>query len=217
MFTPGPVAAEKGHLSMKTSWDQRYSDPGYLFGTEPAEWLVAQGPRLRPGMRALALGDGEGRNGVWLARQGLEVTAVDLSPAAQAKARTLATSHGVTLDLVQADLAQWSWPVGAYDVVIVFFVHFPPSQRPRLLDHMATALCRGGLLVMEVFHRQQAAADNAGPGDPAMLYTCAELGRAFGGLDIIHLARVQTAVVEQGRNKGRAQAIRLLARRPDGD
>ena len=85
-------------------WDGRYGDESYLFGEQPNAFLARQADRLRPGLTALAIADGEGRNGVWLARQGLKVTSTDISPRAVAKARALAARHGVEVDARLADL-----------------------------------------------------------------------------------------------------------------
>lgn len=99
-------------------WNSRFSQPDYIFGTEANEFLCSQRHRLKPGQKALALADGEGRNGVWLARQGLEVLSVDFSPAAQEKARRLAAQHHVTIATELADLRHWQWPPERFDVVV---------------------------------------------------------------------------------------------------
>lgn len=107
-------------------WDRRYDVPEYVYGTEPNAFLVSKQHLLRPGMTALAVADGEGRNGVWLAEQGLDVLAVDGSPVAVEKARRLARARGVTLRTEVADLLDWAWPAGAFDLVVAIFIHFMP-------------------------------------------------------------------------------------------
>lgn len=92
-------------------WDDRFASSDYVFGTNPAAFLVEQAHRLPPVASILAVADGEGRNGVWLAAQGHAVTSIDISAQGQAKAARLAEAHGVELDLLIADLADWSWPV----------------------------------------------------------------------------------------------------------
>lgn len=94
---------------MSEFWNARFDTPEYIFGTAPNAFLATQAHRLRPGQRALAVADGEGRNGVWLAEQGLEVHAVEVAPNAIAKARRLATTRGVTLQIEEADLLTWDW------------------------------------------------------------------------------------------------------------
>jgi len=199
---------------MKRSWDERYSEDGYLFGTEPEPFLVAQGHRLSPGMRALAVGDGEGRHGVWLAEQGLTVTSMDTSEVAQAKARALAARRGVEIHTLQADATTWQWPQAAFDLIVVIYVHFPPAKRERTHQAITRALRPGGLLVMEVFHRDQARSELAGPDDPAMLYTEEELATAFAGLDILSLEDAPTTISHHGQAVGEGRSLRLLARAP---
>src|SRR3546814_10566872 len=100
----------------------RYAGEGFLFGEEPNAFLKWQSELLHPGMKALAVADGEGRNGVWLAQQGLEVVSTDVSEIAQAKAARLAESRGVSLDLRLADAADWEWPPETFDVVAAIFI-----------------------------------------------------------------------------------------------
>ena len=101
---------------MANPWDQRYDRPDYLFGTEPAAPLAAIRPRLPQGGRALSVADGEGRNSVWLAQQGFDVTAFDYSPNALAKSRRLAEARGVHVDLHQGDILTWDYDAAAAEL-----------------------------------------------------------------------------------------------------
>lgn len=109
-------------------WDERYAGEEYHFGTEPNAFLVAQQHRLKAGANCLAVADGEGRNGVWLAQQGLDVLSVDASPVALAKAQRLAGERGANVRFELADLLQWGWGEARYDVVVAIFFS---SCRPR--------------------------------------------------------------------------------------
>ena len=138
---------------MANPWDQRYDRPDYLFGTEPNAFLKAEALRLVSGWKVLCVADGEGRNGVFLAEQGLEVTAVEGSPVAIAKARRLAGARGVAMDLIEADLATWTWPTAAFDAVIAIFIQFAdPALRARIFAGMQQALKPGGLLLLLSFY-----------------------------------------------------------------
>src|SRR5882757_4144059 len=99
-------------------WQQRYSTPDFTFGKEPNEFLVRCRPLLPRTGKALAVADGEGRNGVWLARQGLDVLSIDFSPVAQAKARALAAEYQVAVTFVRSEVHAWSYPEEAFDVVV---------------------------------------------------------------------------------------------------
>src|ERR1700750_60701 len=97
-------------------WEARFSAPDFVFGTEPNEFLRSQAHLLPPSGKVLSVADGEGRNGVWLAQQGLDVLAIDFSPSAIAKAQALARQRGVTLRSERVDVTAWSWPTDAFDV-----------------------------------------------------------------------------------------------------
>src|SRR5579863_4766455 len=105
-------------MSELERWETRFRPPGYVFGKEPNAFLRAQAKRLHRGQTALSVADGEGRNGVWLAEQGLDVLAIDFSPNALAKSRALAAERGVTLRHEVADVTTWRWPAAAFDVVV---------------------------------------------------------------------------------------------------
>ena len=132
-----------------TFWDERYRTDDYIFGTAPNVFLASQAALIRPGIRALAIADGEGRNGVWLAEQGARVHAVDFSTAALEKARKLAAARGVTLEIEQADILSWNWPEAAYDLVAAIFIQFaPPPERERIIAGIRRCLKPGGLLLL---------------------------------------------------------------------
>jgi len=125
-------------------WNDRFSAPDYVFGTAPNAFLAANASRLKRGQRALCVADGEGRNSVWLAEQGLEVTAFDFSPPAVDKARRLAASRGVQVRYELASVYDWSWPAAAFDVVAAIFVQFAdPPMRSFMFERMARALKPG--------------------------------------------------------------------------
>src|SRR5579859_2988118 len=105
-------------MSELERWETRFAAPGYAFGKEPNAFLKAQAHLLRPGQRALSVADGEGRNGVWLAEQGLDVLAIDFSATGLAKARTLAAERNVPLRTELADVTTWQWPVEGFDVIV---------------------------------------------------------------------------------------------------
>jgi len=105
-------------------WEARFAVPQYAFGKEPNEFLKSCKSLLPLTGRALAVADGEGRNGVWLAEQGLDVLAVAFSPSAQRKARALAKERHVDVTFFQADVHEWDYPQSAFDVVVEIFAQF---------------------------------------------------------------------------------------------
>lgn len=152
-------------------WDQRFAEPGFKYGLEPNVFLQEQAARLAPGSRVLLPGDGEGRNGVWLAQQGHQVTSVDMSAVGLQKASALAAERGVTLTTLQIDLADWQPEPGSFDAVVLIFTHLPPSIRAVAHRRLASGLRSGGLLLQEAFHTDQLQHASGGPKDHAMLYT----------------------------------------------
>jgi len=162
-------------------WEGRYAAAEYVFGTEPNYFLKKCKPLLPKSGRVLAVADGEGRNGVWLAEQGLDVVSIDFSPAAQAKARALAEKRGVSLTIEQADVHNWAYPEAAFDVVVEIFTQFSaPAERPKKWAGMRRALKSGGLLIVEGYTPKQIEYGTGGPRQAEHLYTRAMLEEAFG-------------------------------------
>lgn len=195
-------------------WNGRFAAEDYVFGTAPNAFLAAQAAFLAPGMRALCVADGEGRNSVWLARQGLEVTAFDFSPVGIEKARKLARRNGVTVDYRLSDVDAWNWDAPPYDVVAAIFIQFsPPSQRQRTFEGMKRALKPGGLLFLQGYRPEQIEYGTGGPKRRENMYTEALLRDGFGELDILHLASHDEVVDEGPGHRGMSALIDLVARR----
>lgn len=195
-------------------WEQRFSVSDYLFGTEPNVFLKSQAHRLRPGMTALAIADGEGRNGVWLASQGLDVLSIDFSPTALGKARALAAERGVALRTEQADLTRWAWPESAFDVIAAIFIQsLGPPHRPGIFASIKRALKPGGLLLLQGYRPEQIGYGTGGPRDVDHLYTRALLEESFGDLEIITLREHDSVIHEGHGHDGMSALIDLVARR----
>jgi SAM-dependent methyltransferase len=199
------------------SWDDRYAGDEYHFGTEPNAFLVACAPLLVPGDRALLVADGEGRNGVWVAAQGLRVDAFDASPVAVAKARRLATARGVEVTFDEADADGWAWSEAAYDVVAAIFIQFAsPALRRRIYARVAAALRPGGVFLLEGYTPAQLGHGTGGPRVLEQLYTPAQLREELGavGLVIERLEAYETVLEEGPGHSGRSAVIDVVARRP---
>jgi len=152
-------------------WDQQFSGVGYKYGTAPNAFVAAEAQRLPPQNRVLVPGDGEGRNGVWLAQQGHEVTAVDCSSVGLDKARALAAQRAVTLHTELADLTEWQAPALPFDALVLVFLHLPAAIRPQVHQRLLQALKPGALVLIEAFTPKQLHLRSGGPKDVAMLYT----------------------------------------------
>jgi len=195
-------------------WQQRFAAPGYLFGTAPNAFLQAQAHLLRPGQSALAIADGEGRNGVFLAKQGLDVLSVDFSPVGQAKARALAKARGVTLRVEQADMTAWTWAPAAFDVVAAIFIQFAtPPQRSGIFAGIKRTLKPGGLLLMQGYGLKQLDYKTGGPPDVTRLYTRALLEQAFGDFSALDIREHDSVIAEGAGHGGMSALIDLVARK----
>lgn len=201
-------------MSTSLAWDERYAGGGFQFGDTPNDYLLAQSRRFRPGMAALAVGDGEGRNGVWLARQGLEVTSLDWSPVGMAKAREMATAQGVPLETVVADAAAWDWPEARFDVIAWIYLHLPPADRALAAAGCRKALKPGGLLVLECFSPAQQGRRSGGPKLPELLWTRAIVERSFPDLEVLELTEGAVRLDEGLRHQGLAEVVRCVLRQP---
>ena len=165
------------------AWDERYAGEELLWKADPNRFLVAEVEGLTPG-RALDLACGEGRNAVWLAGQGWSTTGVDFSRVALAKGARLAAERGVRVEWVRADVATWAPPPGAFDLVIVFFLHLPAPERRAAHRAAATGLAPGGTILVVGHDRANLAEGYGGPQDPALLLTAADVGDDLVGLEI---------------------------------
>lgn len=197
-------------------WDERFRGEGYLFGREPNAFLKREAHRFRKGASVLAVADGEGRNGVFLARLGLKVHSVDASSVALEKAERLAREAGVEIELEHADLSVWAWPPDAYDYVVAIFIQFAdPAMRARIFEEMKQSVRPGGLVVLQGYRPEQVDLGTGGPPQRENMYTRDLLLAAFGDFEILHLDEHDTAIREGSGHDGLSALVDLVARRPD--
>jgi SAM-dependent methyltransferase len=197
-----------------STWNKRFAGESYVFGTEPNAYLREHAAQWRPGSRLLCVADGEGRNSVWLAAQGMLVDAFDLSEVGVAKARKLATATGVYVEFSVSDCDSWPWPTGTYDGVAAIFVQFAdPTMRERLFANMLRALKVGGILVLQGYSPKQLEYKTGGPSLLSHLYTEEMLRAAFASTEILELRAYDAELTEGTRHHGRSALIGLVARR----
>jgi SAM-dependent methyltransferase len=195
-------------------WEKRFSVPDYVFGTEPNAFLESQAAALPKSGTALAVADGEGRNGVWLAECGLDVLSIDWSPTALGKAQALARQRGVTIRTAQVDVVQWEWPVAQFDVVAAIFIQFlTPDERRKVFAAMRDALKPGGLLLIEGYRPEQLNYKTGGPSQVENLYTRALLEAEFGGLADVRITEHDSMTSEGAGHVGMAALIDLVGRK----
>lgn len=198
----------------QTTWNQRYATVHYVFGEGPNAYLQAQAKHLVPGA-ALAVADGEGRNGVWLAQQGLLVDAFDFSDNAVDKARALATKHNVALNCICSDWQSFDWKLAHYDNIVgIFFQFASPDERAQLFKRMEASLKPGGTLIIQGYTPRQLDFNTGGPGKLTHLYDETLMLDTFGHLDILDLRTYEAVITEGTGHKGMSGLLGLTARKP---
>jgi SAM-dependent methyltransferase len=200
-------------MSTSLAWDERFAGGEFQFGEAPNRYLEELRPWFAPGMRALALGDGEGRNGAWLAGQGLRVTSLDWSAVGMAKAAELAARRGVALETVVADASAWDYPDGEFDLVAWIYLHLPPADRSAAARGVVRALKPGGLLALECFTPAQQGRRSGGPKMVELLWSRAIVEELFGGLEVLELLEGTVSLDEGPRHQGPAEVVRALLRK----
>ena len=199
-------------MSELDRWQERYATDEYRFGTAPNAFLASQAKLLPKSGKALAVADGEGRNGVFLAEHGLDVLSLDFSPNAQAKARKLAAARGVTISVEQADVINWSYPPDAFDVVVAIFFQFAaPPDRDRIFAGIKRTLKRGGLLLLEGYGPKQLEYKTGGPGILENLYTLEILEAAFGDFALLDIREYDAELHEGAGHGGMSALVDLVA------
>lgn len=174
-------------------WDAKFAGSEALFGEGPSEFVVAELSGLAPG-RALDLAAGQGRNAVWLAERGWRVTAVDFSPVGLGRAEDLAARHEVAVSFMLCDVCRWQPPAGAFDLVLVSYLHLPEAQLHPVLAGAAHAVASGGTMLVLGHDRENLTRGTGGPQEPDVLYTTETVSSALAGLRVENAGRVERLV-----------------------
>jgi SAM-dependent methyltransferase len=189
-------------------WDRRYAEPRLVWSAEPNRFVVEEVAGLPPG-RALDLACGEGRNAIWLARRGWDVTGVDFSGVAVAKAQAMAADAGVSARFLQADLAVHVPGSASADLVLLAYLQVPEPLRATVLQRAAAALRPGGVLLWVAHDRANLDGGHGGPRNPDVLSTPEGVAAALAGLEVVRAEVVRRAVTAE---EGEAVALDTLVR-----
>jgi SAM-dependent methyltransferase len=194
-------------------WDERYATDKFVYGTEPNDFLMARTDQLKPG-RVLCLADGEGRNSVYLAKLGFDVTAVDLSAVGLEKAQRFATENGVEITTVHADLNDFTIEPNHWDNIVSIFCNLPTPLRSKVHAAAAPGLTDGGVFLLEAYTvRQLDMPGEGGPPMPEMMYSAEMLQQDFPSLDILHLQELDREIHEGVFHTGLSAVVQLIARK----
>lgn len=198
-------------------WNDKFDRPDYRYGTRPNQFIADTLPDLiAPGDAVLCVGDGEGRNGVWCARQGYETTSLEPSSVGIEKIRRLADEHGVAIDTIHDAMPSDDVDDESFDAVVLTFIHAPEPMRRAIHQSCIDALRPGGVVVLEGFHPDQRHNDrkSGGPPDPSLMFTAELLESDFENLEF-ELLEEQTVDLDEGDGHcGAADVVRMIARKP---
>ncbi len=194
-------------------WDERYSSEDFVYGTEPNAFLAAEADRIAAGGRVLTLAEGEGRNAVFLAQQGFQVTGLDASAVGLKKAERLARERGVNVTLEVVDLAEADLGEACCDAVVSIFAHLPPRLRCDVHRRVVRALKPGGILLLEAYTPEQIGRGTGGPPSAELMMSAETLLQEFDGLEFERLQECEREVVEGHGHTGTGAVVQVIARK----
>ena len=194
-------------------WDERYSISEFYYGTEPNDFLKEHASKIKKGGKVLCLAEGEGRNAVYLAKLGYEVTAVDQSSVGLKKLNELARENGVTVITVVADLADYSIVPGNWDAVVSIWCHVPPVLRKKLHASVVKGLKSGGLMILEAYEPRQLEFKTGGPPVAELMMKVVDLRNELSGLDFLIAHEIERDVQEGKGHFGLSAVTQVLARK----
>lgn len=198
---------------MKSTWDQRYDRTDYYYGTAPNTFLENQAQRLPPKAKVLCLAEGEGRNAVFLATKGFQVTAVDSSKVGLAKLQKLAQQNKVHIETICDDLQTFSLGENKWDGIISIWCHLPKALRSKLHSQINDALKNDGYFILEAYTPEQLQYKTGGPQDPEMMPTSEILESELSGLKIISNMEIKRAITEGVGHEGMSAVVQLVAQK----
>jgi SAM-dependent methyltransferase len=195
----------------REAWNQRYADAELVWSADANRFLVQEVADLPPG-RALDLGAGEGRNAIWLAERGWRVTAVDFSGIGLQKARRLAEARGVEVNWIEADLRSYPPARGAFDLVVLVYIHLPGEERRSVVRRAADAVAAGGTLLVIGHDRSNIKEGYGGPQDPAILFSPDDITDDLAGIEELRVVRADRVMRPGMTDDGERAAIDALVR-----
>ncbi|MFM2028987.1 MAG: hypothetical protein RL517_178 [Pseudomonadota bacterium] len=196
-------------------WNERFDKEEFIFGKEPNEYLVDQSKRfLTPGNKVLCIADGEGRNGVWLAKQGMHVVGFDASDIALAKAKQFAKDNRVEVEYSFSDTDSFTWQTNSYDAVVGIFIQFAdPEMRARIFSQAHQALKPGGIFILQGYTPKQLEYKTGGPSLIEHLYTEEMIRELAEEFEILDLQCYEKELSEGARHTGMSALLGMVARK----
>ena len=194
------------------SWDERFSADDYVYGTDPNQFFKEQLDILNPG-RLLMLAEGEGRNAVYAAKLNWHVDAVDFSEQARLKALKLAEKENLNINYTVCNLNDYQPEINSYDAIGIIFVHLDKPEVDKIFASAQAALKKGGVIICEVFSKNQIGKSSGGPKEHDLLYSSDEIAHIFNGLETITLSESTVILNEGVLHQGEASVIRYVGKK----
>ncbi len=198
---------------MKEFWNDRFDSENYVYGEEPNRFFMEQIEKINGG-RLLLPGEGEGRNAVFAATRGFDVSAVDFSVKGREKALKLAEKKGVKINYKVEDLSNFHPPAGQFDLIAIIHLHLLPEVREKFHRSLAESLKPGGRIIMEVFEKEQIKENSGGPRNEDMLYSLEDIFTDFQDLDPLIFLKDKISLNEGDFHNGEAHVIRYTGIKP---
>lgn len=196
-------------------WNERFNREEFIFGKEPNEYLVEQTSQyLKPNASVLCIADGEGRNGVWLAKQGMRVTGFDVSDIALVKAKQFAKDNEVNIEYSLCDTDGFDWKTNSYDAIIAIFIQFAdPEMRVRIFKQVHQALKPGGIFILQGYTPKQLEYKTGGPSLIEHLYTEEMIRKLSCDFEILDLQCYEKELSEGARHTGMSALLGMVAKK----
>ena len=191
-------------------WDERYSAEEYAYGTTPNKFLEENFNCIPKG-KVLSLAEGEGRNAVFLAKQGYSVTAVDASLVGLNKARKLAEENGVVVECIHADLAEYDLGENTWDGIVSIFCPLPSSLRKELYKKVIAGLKPNGVFLLEAYTPNQLKYGTGGGSSVDAMQSKESLSLELAGLEFKHLIELERNVIEGMYHTGVGSVVQAIA------
>ncbi len=195
-------------MSQQEFWNQKFSRDGFLYGLKPNSFIASKIKSFPANSKVLCLGEGEGRNAIFLAKKGFEVTAIDASDIGLSKLEQRAKEEGLNIKTICIDLNEWQ-AEEKYDVIVASYLHMYEKDRDRLFDNIDDSLKENAVFVGEFFSQNQLNYNSGGPRDKELLYKVEDFKThyTFSEAEV----KEQITILDEGKgHQGEASVIRVV-------
>ena len=198
---------------MKEFWNERYSEDGFAYGTEPNDFLKEHANLIPQNAHVLCLSEGEGRNAIYLARLGFNVTAVDISEVGMQKAKRRADNEGLKIETIVSDLCEFNPGINKWDAIVSIFGHLPPQLRTIVHEKVKKSLKSGGLFLLEAYTPEQLMLKTGGPRDASMMMSLDIINSELGELRPIIKRTCIRDIAEGKYHQGLSAVIQFVGQK----